>query len=79
MWLVAIGLAPTEVVDVAAGRIEYRLDPRGDRTVVVLHAADARAALAFGEEPFSGRTLTRAGVGGVSGVPCRRSWTVNGR
>jgi pimeloyl-ACP methyl ester carboxylesterase len=45
-------LAPTDVAQVAAGRIEYRLDRRGDRTVVVLHAGHVRAATHVGEEPF---------------------------
>jgi pimeloyl-ACP methyl ester carboxylesterase len=58
MWLVSARLAPTDVADVGAGRIEYRWDRRGDRTVVVLHAGHMRAAIAVGEEPFVERDCT---------------------
>jgi pimeloyl-ACP methyl ester carboxylesterase len=52
MRLVKACVAPTTVVDLAAGRVEYRWDRRGDRTVVVLHAGHMRAAIPLGEEPF---------------------------
>lgn len=47
---------PTDVADLRTGRVEYRLERRGEATVVVLHGGHMRAGLALGEE-----TMTEAG------------------
>ncbi|MFI6620623.1 alpha/beta fold hydrolase [Streptomyces sp. NPDC050528] len=44
---------PTEVAELAAGRVEYRLDRRGPATVVVFYGGHLRAGLSLGEEVFA--------------------------
>ncbi len=44
---------PTTVVRLDAGPVEYRLERRGDATVVVFHGGHHRAGLALGEEVFA--------------------------
>jgi pimeloyl-ACP methyl ester carboxylesterase len=44
---------PTTIARLAAGLVEYRLERRGDATVVVLHGGHQRAGLALGEEVFA--------------------------
>src|SRR6266540_690160 len=44
---------PTTVVRLDAGPVEYRLERRGDATVVVFHGGQHRAGLALGEEVFA--------------------------
>ncbi|MFE7171469.1 alpha/beta fold hydrolase [Streptomyces sp. NPDC057616] len=43
----------TEVVELTQGKVEYRLQRRGRRTVVVLHGGHMRAGLALGEDVFA--------------------------
>jgi pimeloyl-ACP methyl ester carboxylesterase len=43
----------TTVVRLAAGLVEYRLEERGDATVVVFHGGNQRAGPALGEEIFA--------------------------
>ncbi|MFI5808549.1 alpha/beta fold hydrolase [Streptomyces sp. NPDC051561] len=52
------------------GPVEYRLDRRGPRTVVILHGGHMRAGLALGEEVFAAEDCTvlvpsRPGYGGT--------------
>ncbi|MFG2371186.1 alpha/beta fold hydrolase [Streptomyces sp. NPDC048504] len=44
---------PTEVAELAAGRVEYRFDRRGPATVMVLYGGHLRAGLSLGEEVFT--------------------------
>ncbi len=44
---------PTTLVRLAGGLVEYRLEQRGEATVVVLHGGHQRAGLALGEEVFA--------------------------
>lgn len=48
----------TLVVEVPAGKVEYRLEGDGSRTVVVLHGGHLRAGLALGEEVFTDAGFT---------------------
>ncbi|HEX6232805.1 MAG TPA: alpha/beta hydrolase [Jiangellaceae bacterium] len=43
---------PTAVADLDDGPVEYRLDQRGDATVVVFHGGHMNAGLALGEDVF---------------------------
>jgi pimeloyl-ACP methyl ester carboxylesterase len=61
---------PTAVARLNAGRIEYRLDRRGDVVVVVFHGGHVRAGLALGEDIFAAAGCTvlvpsRPGYGGT--------------
>lgn len=51
--MTAIAERPTTVVHLDAGPVEYRLERRGDATVVVFHGGHQRAGLALGEEVFA--------------------------
>jgi pimeloyl-ACP methyl ester carboxylesterase len=44
---------PTAMASVPGGRVEYRLERRGDSVVVVFHGGHVRAGLALGEEVFA--------------------------
>ena len=44
---------PTEVAELAAGRVEYRFDRRGPATVMVFYGGHMRAGLSLGEEVFT--------------------------
>jgi len=44
---------PTEVADLARGVVEYRLERRGPRTVLMMHGGHMRASLPLGEEVFA--------------------------
>jgi hypothetical protein len=43
----------TTLARLAAGPVEYRLERRGDATVLVLHGGHTRAGIALGEEVFA--------------------------
>jgi hypothetical protein len=43
----------TAMMDLDAGRVEYRLDRRGPACVLVCHGGHVRAGLAVGEELFA--------------------------
>ncbi|RSN64229.1 alpha/beta fold hydrolase [Actinomadura sp. WAC 06369] len=45
---------PTRLIDLDAGRVEYRLEERGPRTVLMLHGGHMRAGIALGEAAFTG-------------------------
>ena len=49
---------PTITTLLAPGRIEYRLDRRGDGVVVVFHGGHVRAGLALGEDVFAATGCT---------------------
>ena len=49
---------PTAMAFLPAGRVEYRLDRRGDAVVVVFHGGHVRAGLAVGEEVFAAAGCT---------------------
>lgn len=44
---------PTELAELAAGRVEYRFERRGPNTVVVFYGGHMRAGLSLGEEVFA--------------------------
>lgn len=44
---------PTQVADLSRGTVEYRLERRGPRTVLMMHGGHMRASLPLGEEPFA--------------------------
>jgi pimeloyl-ACP methyl ester carboxylesterase len=44
---------PTEVADLSRGAVEYRLERRGPRTVLMMHGGHVRASLPVGEEVFA--------------------------
>ena len=44
---------PTEVADLSRGAVEYRLERRGPRTVLMMHGGHMRASLPLGEEVFA--------------------------
>ncbi|HTF12777.1 MAG TPA: alpha/beta hydrolase [Asanoa sp.] len=58
-------LRPTTIAHLAAGQIEYRLDPGGDGVVLVFHGGHVRAGLALGEDAFDRTVLvpSRPGYG----------------
>jgi pimeloyl-ACP methyl ester carboxylesterase len=49
---------PTAVAGLPAGRVEYRLDGRGDAVIVVFHGGHVRAGLALGEDAFAAAGCT---------------------
>lgn len=49
---------PTEVADLSRGAVEYRLERRGPRTVLMMHGGHMRASLPLGEEVFAGAGYT---------------------
>lgn len=44
---------PTEVADLSRGVVEYRLERRGPRIVLMMHGGHMRASLSLGEEVFA--------------------------
>jgi pimeloyl-ACP methyl ester carboxylesterase len=44
---------PTEVAELSHGAVEYRLERRGPRTVLMMHGGHMRASLPLGEEVFA--------------------------
>lgn len=44
---------PTEIADLSRGAVEYRLERRGPRTVLMMHGGHMRASLPLGEEVFA--------------------------
>ncbi|HEV7710946.1 MAG TPA: alpha/beta hydrolase [Asanoa sp.] len=58
-------LRPTTVAHLAAGQIEYRLDPGGAGVVLIFHGGHVRAGLALGEDAFDRTVLapSRPGYG----------------
>lgn len=46
-------LRPTEVLDLPAGRIEYRWDQHGGPTVLICHGGHLRAGIVLGEDLFT--------------------------
>jgi pimeloyl-ACP methyl ester carboxylesterase len=44
---------PTQVADLSRGPVEYRLERRGPRTVLIMHGGHMRASLPLGEEVFA--------------------------
>lgn len=71
---------PTQVADLSRGVVEYRLDRRGPRTVLMMHGGHMRASLPLGEEVFAdaGYTIlapSRPGYGRTrSRTPMPRHW-----
>ncbi|MEU4245195.1 alpha/beta hydrolase [Actinoplanes sp. NPDC026619] len=49
---------PTATIQLPAGRLEYRLDRRGDAVVLVFHGGHVRAGLALGEDAFAAAGCT---------------------
>ena len=49
---------PTAVAHLAAGPVEYRLEQRGERTVLIFHGGHVRAGLVVGEQTFAGAGCT---------------------
>jgi pimeloyl-ACP methyl ester carboxylesterase len=49
---------PTAIVQLPPGQVEYRLDRRGDRVVLVFHGGHVRAGLALGEDVFAAAGCT---------------------
>jgi hypothetical protein len=47
------GNLATAMIDLDAGRVEYRLDRRGPACVLLCHGGHMRASLALGEELFA--------------------------
>ncbi|MFD0533267.1 hypothetical protein ACFQY7_05205 [Actinomadura luteofluorescens] len=43
----------TTVIDLPSGPVEYRLEERGPRVVLMLHGGHMRAGLPLGEETFA--------------------------
>jgi pimeloyl-ACP methyl ester carboxylesterase len=70
----------TTVVRLGAGPVEYRLEQRGDATVVVFHGGHQRAGLALGEEVFAdaGYTVLAPSRPGYSRTPLSTGTSVAG-
>ncbi|MBO2448824.1 alpha/beta hydrolase [Actinomadura barringtoniae] len=51
--MVAVVERPTEVVELSRGVVEYRLERRGPRVVLMMHGGHMRASLPLGEEVFA--------------------------
>ncbi|TCB93448.1 alpha/beta hydrolase [Micromonospora zingiberis] len=49
---------PTSIAKLPAGPVEYRLDRRGDATVVVFHGGHMRASLTLDEQVYADANLT---------------------
>ncbi|MFC5750167.1 alpha/beta fold hydrolase [Actinomadura rugatobispora] len=62
---------PTRLVDLSAGPVEYRLEERGPRTVLMLHGGHMRAGIALGEEVFAeaGHTILAVSRPGYGRTP----------
>ncbi|MFD0902176.1 alpha/beta fold hydrolase [Actinomadura sediminis] len=62
---------PTRLIDLDAGRVEYRLDERGPATVLMLHGGHMRAGIALGERVFAdaGHTVLAVSRPGYGRTP----------
>lgn len=71
---------PTAVACLPAGRVDYRLDRRGEAVVVVFHGGHVRAGLALGEEVFAaaGCTLLAPSRPGYGRTPLSTGSSVEG-
>jgi len=71
---------PTTVTRLDAGPVEYRLERRGDHTVVVLHGGHVRAGLALGEDVFAdaGYTVLAPSRPGYGRTPLTTGTSVRG-
>ncbi len=71
---------PTTVVGLDAGPVEYRLERRGDATVVVFHGGHQRAGLPLGEEAFAeaGYTVLAPSRPGYGRTPLSTGTSVRG-
>jgi pimeloyl-ACP methyl ester carboxylesterase len=72
--------APTMVTRLEAGPVEYRLEQRGDMSVVVFHGGHVRAGLPLGEEVFAeaGYTLLVPSRPGYGRTPLSTGTSVSG-
>jgi pimeloyl-ACP methyl ester carboxylesterase len=72
--------APTMVTRLDAGPVEYRLEQRGDMSVVVFHGGHVRAGLPLGEEVFAeaGYTLLVPSRPGYGRTPLSTGRSVSG-
>jgi len=71
---------PTRVARLAAGPVEYRLERRGDDTVLVFHGGHQRAGLPLGEEVFAeaGYTVLAPSRPGYGRTPLSTGRSVTG-
>jgi pimeloyl-ACP methyl ester carboxylesterase len=71
---------PTTVARLAAGPVEYRLERRGDQTVLVFHGGHQRAGLPLGEEVFidAGYTVLAPSRPGYGRTPLSTGRSVTG-
>jgi pimeloyl-ACP methyl ester carboxylesterase len=71
---------PTEVACLSSGRVEYRLERRGEAVVVVLHGGHVRAGLALGEEVLAaaGCTVLAPSRPGYGRTPVSTGTSVQG-
>ncbi|MGQ4480127.1 helix-turn-helix domain-containing protein [Streptomyces sp. SAS_276] len=73
---------PTELAELAAGRVEYPFDRRGSVTVVVFYCGHIRAELSLGEDVFTEAgcsVLTPPGVWPYAGLDRRTGWRAHRR
>ncbi len=70
----------TSVVDLEAGPVEYRLERRSDRVVLVLHGGHVRAGLALGEQELAeaGYTVLAPSRPGYGRTPISTGTSVAG-
>ncbi|QFG24123.1 alpha/beta fold hydrolase [Actinomadura sp. WMMB 499] len=71
---------PTRLLDLAAGAVEYRLEERGPRTVLMLHGGHMRAGIALGEDVFAdaGCTVLAVSRPGYGRTPVTTGTTPDG-
>ena len=71
---------PTTVTRLDAGPVEYRLEQRGDTSVVIFHGGHMRAGLALGEDVFAeaGHTLLAPSRPGYGRTPLSTGTSVSG-
>lgn len=71
---------PTTVTRLDAGPVEYRLEQRGDTSVVIFHGGHMRAGLALGEDVFAeaGHTLLVPSRPGYGRTPLSTGTSVSG-
>jgi len=78
---VSAGVArPTETADLSRGTVEYRIERRGPRTVLMMHGGHLRASLPLGEEVFAdaGYTLLAPSRPGYGRTPITTGTSVQG-
>jgi pimeloyl-ACP methyl ester carboxylesterase len=81
---VSSGLAgverPTEVAGLSGGVVEYRLERRGPRTVLMMHGGHMRASLPLGEEVFAdaGYTVLAPSRPGYGRTPVTAGTSLDG-